>query len=107
MKLFGLFFKIVWLMVFAFLGNWAGEMLRYIITGEKGHEALRVQNTPTGESVIVGDPLWTNILPGIAFSLLGRPRWWYAFIGGAASSFVMGEQYEKEFLELVEETSNR
>jgi hypothetical protein len=107
MKLFGFLFKLLIIFTSALLGNWVGEKLRYMVTGEKGHELELFQSTPEGELMVAVNPVWTNVLPAFGFALLGRPRWWYSFLGGAAASFIMGNEYEEEFLSFIEEASGR
>lgn len=82
-------------------GNWAGEQMRRLATGEPSHQ-LRIYHTgPDGEVVIAANPLLTNLVPAVLVGLAIKPRWMWAFVGGAITSGFMGERYEGAFFELI------
>jgi hypothetical protein len=83
----------------ALFGNWVGQLMRDRYTGEPGHQLNLVRTNAQGETVVAVNPLFTNLLPGIVGSLMGRPHWVSAFIYGALASFLLGDQYEGKFLE--------
>jgi hypothetical protein len=83
----------------ALAGNWVGEQLRYILTGERDHELRLVQTQESGENFIGINPLLTNLVPGVAAGLLERPSWFFAFLGGALASALLGSRYEEQFSE--------
>jgi hypothetical protein len=99
MKIMSKLIKLFILAAAALLGNWAGEQLRFMVTGQREHELRFTQPGPGGEPVIAVNPLLSNFLPGLAAGILmGQGRTWNAFLVGLAASAFLGDQYEQDLL---------
>jgi hypothetical protein len=81
----------------ALLGNWLGNRWRATATGTSSHELSLIQKDTEGEIIVAVNPLITNILPALLASLLGRPAWLMAFVGGTLASRLLGDEYEDQF----------
>ncbi len=84
-------------LVAALFGNWLGGRWRALATGGASHEISLVQTGPDGETILAVNPLITNFGPALLASLLGRPPWLMAFVGGTLASRLMGDEYEDRF----------
>ena len=92
----------------ALAGNWAGDELRYRITGERGHRFQLTQRPePEGETVVAVNPALSNFLPALLVGVLRRPHLPWAFLAGALISAAIGDQYEGEFTGWLKELSSR
>jgi hypothetical protein len=106
MKILSFYVRLFFIAVSILLGNRLGEELRFILTGRREHQLRFTQTTPEGETLVAVNPLMSNFLPGlVAAALLGRPRWWNAFLGGLAASALMGDRYEKDLLGMLRRSS--
>jgi hypothetical protein len=88
-------------LVAALFGNWLGSRWRTMATGGSAAELSLVQTGPDGETIIAINPLITNFGPALLASLLGRPHWLMAFVGGTLASRLMGDEYEDRFCDWV------
>jgi hypothetical protein len=82
-------------------GNWAGEQVRQLVTGEPVHSRQLFYSGPDGELVIAIRPLFRNLLPAVLLGTVARPHWLWAFAGGLISSGLMGERSERAFYDLI------
>jgi hypothetical protein len=105
MKLTRLLFGALFVTGAGLLGNWVGERIREGFTGEPGHELTLFNTDETGQTVVALNPLMTNLLPALLGAVLGKPRWYNAFVYGAMASALMGDQYEEKFWELLRENN--
>jgi hypothetical protein len=83
-------------------GNWAGEQIRAQMTGQPGHQLKLVQQNEQGETLLAANPVFSNLLPGLLVGLFRKPAWFWALIGGAAASALLGDRYEAQFKQLTE-----
>ena len=91
----------IFVFVAVLAGNWLGEHIRAWLTGEPAREMQFVHTNESGETVIALNPRLSNFIPALMASLLARPHWWWAFVGGVFTSIVLGDQYEEEFTKLI------
>ncbi len=82
-------------------GNWVGEQIRAQMTGQPGHQLRLVQQNEQGETLIAANPVFSNLLPGLLIGLFRKPSWFWAFVGGAAASALLGDRYEPQLKQLV------
>lgn len=82
-------------------GNWMGEKMRQLATGEPGHQMRFFRTSPRGEVVIAANPLITNLVPAVLVGLVIRPRWLWAFVSGMITAGLMGKRYEDAFIDLL------
>jgi hypothetical protein len=90
-RFLGTFFSVL---VAALAGNWVGERLRELFTGQSGHAVAVVRTDDKGETTVGADIVVTNYLPGLLAAFVGKPRWLWAFMGGALASGLIGDRYE-------------
>ena len=83
----------------ALFGNWLGCRWRSLAGDGCAHEFSPFQKGVDGETIVAVNPLITNLGPALLASLLGRPPWLMAFVGGTLASRLMGDQYEDRFCE--------
>jgi hypothetical protein len=81
----------------ALLGNWVGSRWRAQATGGSVHELALIHKDANGGYPIPVNLLITNFLPALLASLLGRPAWLMAFVGGTLASRLLGDEYEDQF----------
>lgn len=101
MFMFRFFFGSIVSIAAALLGNRVGEQLRAQYTGQAIHQLRLVHTNDQGETIIAANPLMTNLLPALLFGFMGRPRWLFTFVGGLLASALLGDRYEKQFLEYL------
>lgn len=87
----------------ALAGNYAGDRLYYLLNGRQAHQFQWAHTNQQGEIVLALNPLMSNFIPGLIMGILKRPRWFWAFVGGAVASGFLGDRYEKEFNEFITE----
>lgn len=88
--------------VWGLAGNWIGEQLHRLSTGEPGHQIKLLQTGPDGEVVIAANPLITNLVPAVLVGLAIKPRWLWALAAGVITGGLMGERHENALFELIE-----
>lgn len=101
MFMFRFIFGTLFSIAAALLGNRVGEQLRAQYTGQAVHQLRLVHTNEQGETIIAANPLMTNLLPALLFGFIGRPRWLFTFAGGILASALLGERYEKQFMEYL------
>jgi len=80
----------------ALAGNWVGDSLRALTSGEPGHRLGLTHTTADGQLAIGLNVALTNFVPALLLALLaGRPRTLYAFVSGAIISALVGDSYER------------
>jgi len=80
----------------ALAGNWVGDNLRTITSGEPGHHLGLTHTTADGQLAIGLNVALSNFVPALLLALLaGRPRTLYAFVSGAVISVLVGDSYER------------
>jgi len=95
-------------LIAALAGNWAGEELRYRITGERGGRfRFTRSNGPGQEMDLTVNPALSNLLPALLVGGLRRPHAPWAFLSGALISAFIGDQYEDEFHDWLKEGTRR
>jgi hypothetical protein len=82
-------------------GNWAGNQLRTLATGEPGAQMHLSHVNAQGETVIGATVVLTNFVPALLAGFIGKPRWLYAFAGGMLASVLLGERYEQRVWALL------
>ncbi len=100
LRFLGTFFSVL---VGALVGNWVGERMREMFTGESGHALTVVRTDDKGEMTVAANIVVTNYVPGLLAACIGKPRWLWAFIGGALASGFLGERYEKYVSDWLEQ----
>ncbi len=85
----------------ALVGNWVGEQLRSVVTGQEGHRLGVVHTDSAGGHVIALNPVITNLVPAVAVSVLGKPHWLWALVAGAAASSLLGDQFEEPLIDAI------
>jgi len=84
----------------ALAGNWVGDAVRAMTTGEGGHSLSLMHTTPEGHTVIGLNVTLTNFVPALLLALLaGRPRSLFAFVSGAIISALVGDGYERALMQ--------
>jgi hypothetical protein len=101
MFLFRLIGNLITVTAWGLAGNWAGERMRQLATGEPGHQLRLFYTGPDGELMIAANPLLTNLAPAVLVGLVIRPRWLWAFVAGVISSSLIGERSEQAFFDLI------
>jgi hypothetical protein len=82
------------------LGNWIGGQVRSNFTGKQVQTIQFKYKTKKGRSM-TNAPVATKFYPGLFFSLIGKPRWLFAFIGGLVAGGFVPDHFEHYFLERV------
>ena len=82
----------------ALAGNWIGGQIRFKIRGETTASLHYVHTTASGMQMD-NFPVNTKFIPALLFSLFGRPRWLFAFLGGILASLWIDNKYEAIYLE--------
>lgn len=106
MFLFRLIGKLITVTAWGLAGNWAGEQMRQLATGEPVHKMQFIHSGPDGELVIAANPLITNLVPAVLVGMILRPHWLWALVSGVISSGLLGERYERAFFELLKPQEN-
>jgi hypothetical protein len=101
MFIFSFIFRTITTLLAALAGNWTGDQLRDQVTGQMGHQLRLVHTNEKGEGIVALNPLLSNLMPALIMGSMGRPRWLYTFVGGVLASILLGDRYEKQFLEYL------
>jgi len=88
----------------ALFGNWLGGQLRFSLTGERP-QTLQFRYTSQKGRTITNTPVATKFFPGIAFGMVGKPRWLFALIGGLLAGGLVPDYWERFWLERVFESA--
>ncbi len=94
-------FSILSVFLNALLGNWVGDQLRYLLTGERGHQLRFVYQNDKGEVIIAVNPVLTHIGPALLVGFCFRPHWLWAFITGVWSSVLISDRYEERIMKSI------
>jgi hypothetical protein len=82
------------------IGNWIGGQARAYLTGEQV-QAIQYKYTTQKGRTITNTPVATKFFPGMLVSMLGKPRWAFAFMGGLLAGGLVPDHFEHFWLELV------
>jgi hypothetical protein len=83
-----------------FVGMLVGGQLRYILTGEET-QVIRYQFKTKDGRTMTNAPVATKFYPGMIMSLVGKPRWFFAFAGGIIAGTIIPDKFERIWLERV------
>jgi len=81
-------------------GNWIGGQLRFYLTGDR-LQTIQFRYTTQKGRKLTNSPVATKFWPGILFSMIGKPRWLYAVIGGLLAGALVPDHWEHIWLEQV------
>lgn len=101
MYIIRLIWNLPFMVIASLVGNYVGDQLYYLQRGERAHQFQWIHTNEQGEKVITLNPLMSNFIPGLMMGFLRRPHWFWAFIGGAAASVFLGDRYEHDFNEFI------
>jgi hypothetical protein len=76
-------------------GNWIGNALHVLITGELGPQMRLSHTNAQGEMVIGANVVITNFVPALLTAAIGKPRWLYALSAGVIASALLGDRFEQ------------
>lgn len=79
----------------ALAGNWVGDALHTVFTGQEAHRFRLFQTDEEGAVTVALNPLLTHLIPALLAAALWRPRWLWAFITGMVASALMGDCCEE------------
>lgn len=82
----------------ALVGNWLGGQIRHSLTGESLQTISFTFVTEKGRKMS-NFPVATKFYPALLFSLIGKPRWLFAFLGGVLTGGLVDDRYERLWLE--------
>ena len=83
-------------------GNWIGNALHELITGELGPRMRLSHTNAQGEMVIGANVVVTNFVPAVLAACIGRPRWLYALSGGIIASALLSDRFEQRVWSLLQ-----
>ena len=86
----------------ALAGNWIGNALHELITGELGPQMRLSHINAQGETVIGANVVITNFVPALLAACIGKPRWLYALSGGIIASAVVSDRFEQRAWALLQ-----
>jgi hypothetical protein len=81
-------------------GVWIGGQIHFQLTGQNV-QTFRFQHTTAKGRKLDNYPIATKLYPALIFSLIGKPRWLFALLGGVSIGIVMDDRYEEIWLERV------
>lgn len=84
----------------ALAGMLIGGQLRFILTGEETQVIQFKFKTKDGRTM-TNTPVATKFYPGMMGALIGKPRWFFAFVGGILAGALVPDQFERVWLEKV------
>lgn len=100
MKFVRTFGSILLTTIAALAGNWAGEELRFRVTGEQGRRFRFTQeSSQQGETLVAINPALSNLFPALVVGALRKPHSVWAFLSGLLFSALVGDEFEEEFLD--------
>jgi hypothetical protein len=86
----------------ALAGNWIGNALHEVITGELGPQMRLSHTNAQGELVIGANVVLTNFIPALLAAAIGKPRWLYALSGGIIASALLSDRFEQRVWALLQ-----
>ena len=98
MRFFRFIFALIVIPAAALAGNWVGGQIHLRVTGQTKAVIHYVHTTASGLRMD-NYPVNTKFFPALLFSLFGKPRWLFAFLGGILASLWIDDEYEAIFLE--------
>ena len=105
-------FSLLTVSVATLLGNWVGGLLRFLLTGEEVQSIQFKYTTQKGRQM-TNSPVASKFYPGLLFAFLGKPRWFFGFLGGVLTGSFVPDYLESLWLErvieplIVDRVSNR
>ena len=99
-KILGFVLNFVAVPAAALAGNWLGGQLRFYFTGER-LQTVQFRYTSQKGRQYTNSPVATKFVPGLLFSMIARPRWFFAFIGGLLAGGLVPDHWEHYWLEYV------
>lgn len=102
MKIQKAFRSVLSVLLAALAGNWVGAQLRYLATGQTT-SVLYTKYTNERGQTFSNAPVTTNFYPALLFARVGKPRWLFAFLGGALVTALIGDRFERYWLEWLAE----
>ena len=92
--------KMILFTLSVFLGSWLGAQARQQLTGQPSQGGYFKYQDEAGLTYTT-IPMNTHMLPGFILMLIGKPYWLMGLLGSFIASILLGDAYEKEFLEKV------
>jgi hypothetical protein len=86
----------------ALAGNWLGNALHELITGELGPQMRLSHTNAQGEMIIGANVVITNFVPALLAAAIGRPRWLYALSGGIIAGALLSDKFEQRVWALLQ-----
>jgi hypothetical protein len=86
----------------ALAGNWIGNTLHEVMTGELGPQMRFSHINAKGETVIGANVVITNFVPALLAAAIGKPRWLYALAGGIMASALLSDRFEQHVWALLQ-----
>jgi hypothetical protein len=86
----------------ALAGNWIGNALHELITGELGPQMRLSHTNAEGQMVIGANVVITNFVPALLAAAIGKPRWLYALSGGVIASALLSDRFEQRVWALLQ-----
>ena len=84
------------------LGSWLGAQARLRLTGQASQGGY-IKHTDAFGTTYTTIPMNTHMLPGFILMFIGKPYWLMGLLGSFIASVLLGDTYEKIFLEKVGE----
>ena len=82
------------------LGNWLGGQFRFYLTGEQ-LQTIQFKYTSQKGNTFTNAPVATKFYPGLMRALIGKPRWFFALLGGLFAGGLVPDEWEHLWLERV------
>ena len=97
-KLIRIINRIVIFNLSVILGSWLGAQARFQLTGELSQGGYFQYKDEHGTSYS-NVPIATHLMPGFLLMIIGKPYWLMGLLGSFIASVLVGDHYEKPFLE--------
>ena len=92
--------KVISVPLATFAGMLIGGKLRFILTGEEP-QVLQFKFMTKDGRAMTNTPVATKFYPGMMVALIGKPRWFFALVGGIITGALISDQLEKYWLERI------
>ncbi len=96
--LFRLTYQVISLSAAALVGNWVGGQMRYLLTGDRVQTVQFEHTSPDGRT-FSNIPVATKFYPALILSGMGRPRVFFAFLGGVLAGGLVPDRLEAAWME--------
>jgi hypothetical protein len=83
-----------------FAGSWLGAQARLQLTGQPSQGGYFKYTDEAGLTYTTL-PMNTHMLPGFLLMVIGKPYWLMGLLGSFIASILLGDTYEKMFLERI------